>query len=170
MRGLLQQNKRGVSEMVSYILLIVGALGLSILVYNYLKDFTPKGQTECGEEVSIAIRGYACTSSPEKLTISLHNNGKFNIPDFYVKIGKPNSQIRCPINEIDEGGKSFKPGAVYEFESTLDKVVISTKCNIEFFNANGKYILEIQPVIADKKSGHWAVCEDAIVTQEITCN
>ena len=59
---------------------------------------------------------------------------------------------------------------VYEFESTLDKVVISTKCNIEFFNANGKYILEIQPVIADKKSGHWAVCEDAIVTQEITCN
>jgi hypothetical protein len=167
MKKSLQQNKKGVSEIVSYILLIVGALGLSILVYSYLKDFTPKGQTDCEEDVSLSIRDYVCNSDQKNLTIVLYNNGKFNIPDFYVKIGRSGSSVRCAINDI-RGGLAFRPGRLNVF-SYNPKSKDIPNCDFVFFLQDKTYILEIQPVVADKKSRKWAVCENAIISQEITC-
>ncbi|MDP3881605.1 MAG: hypothetical protein Q8Q31_01875 [Nanoarchaeota archaeon] len=169
MRKLSQQNKKGLSEMVSYILLIVGALGLSVLVFNYLKDFTPKGQTECDDEVSLSIREYSCDVTQKKLTLELYNNGKFNIPDFYVKIGLNASKIRYPLNDIS-GGIAFKPGQRYTFTAnSQDLELLKNKYGLDLFSPGKDYVVEIQPVIADRKSKNWAVCENAVISQQIDC-
>lgn len=155
--------------MVSYILLIVGALGLSVLVYNYLKDFTPKGQTECDEEVSLTLREYSCDPAQKKLTLSLYNNGKFNIPDFYVRVGSNNSRIRYPLNKIT-GGIAFRPGESYTFTASSQSITeLQDKYKLDLFAPGQGRVIEIQPVIADRKSKNWAVCEKAIILQEIKC-
>ncbi len=158
--------------MVSYILLIVGAIGLSVLVYNYLKDFTPKGETECDEGVSLAIRSYTCDAAKNNLTITLHNNGKFNIPDFYVKIGTEASKIKCALQTPEEvsGGIAFKPGKIHVYNYTATEDIDLEGCNIKDFIDTLDYNLEIQPIVEDKKSGLWAVCDKAIVSQTITCS
>ena len=46
MAGHLMFNKKGISEMIGYVLLIVIALSLSVLVYVYLEKLTPKGKIE----------------------------------------------------------------------------------------------------------------------------
>jgi hypothetical protein len=97
----------------------------------------------------------------------LYNNGKFNIPDFYVKIGRSGSSVRCAINDI-RGGLAFRPGRLNVF-SYNPKSKDIPNCDFVFFLQDKTYILEIQPVVADKKSRKWAVCENAIISQEITC-
>lgn len=169
MRQLLLQHKKGLSEIVGYVLLIVGAVALSLLVYNYLKDLTPKGLTECREGISLSIRDAKCTST-ETLTLDLYNNGKFNIPDFYVKLGKDGSEIRCSINAVSTGGKLFAPGTGYGVTYSNVINTVRTNCPGLDLRSGEQYILEIQPVVEDKESKKWAVCENAIVTKKITCS
>ena len=50
-RGLLRLDKRGVSIMIGYVLLVVIAIGLSIAVYAYLKNYLPREKAECPQDI-----------------------------------------------------------------------------------------------------------------------
>ena len=69
--------------MIGYILLITIAIIMSIVVYQWLKTYVPRGEVECPPETSFYVKDYVCGG--DELIITLQNNGRFEIGGYYIK-------------------------------------------------------------------------------------
>ncbi len=152
-RGLLPrmiENKKGLSDLISYVLLIVIAIGMSIGVYSYLKVYVPNEKISCTNDVTLSLQEYVC--SENSLNLTLFNSGLFKSDAILIRIKEPNRKISTILDQ--EKFFPFMPG---EFQS----VVLTTP------SLNGEYELEIQPeqFTEDNKL---ALCE-SIIKQKIKC-
>ena len=96
MRGLLQKDRRGVSVVIGYVLLIAMALGISGAVYAFLKFYVPKDVPQCPLDVNIIVTNMSC--SAEHFEITLSNKGLFSVDGVYIKLGVPGETYRSTIN------------------------------------------------------------------------
>jgi len=168
MRGLLQQtkfsNKRAVSEMVSYVLLVVIAVGLSIAVYAYLKVLVPKDlKPECNEDIQLTIQDYSCKANTTKsLSVTLYNKGLFRVNAVYLRLGTEGAEV--PLNVLR---RLFNP-PLMPGESIW--VPVPDRASLEpILNGSGNYVLEVQAA-ANNEKGEFALCENSVITQTIYCN
>ncbi len=179
MENLLPSNKKGLSEMVSYVLLVAIAIGLSIGVMIYLNLFVPKEKPECPLDTSLLIKDVSCNaiyrSAPNaplaktELTLTLYNNGLHNISAAYIRFDtaekKSKRWINNPILVGDQnfyffvpatGERGLPPGAErpqYIFTLPSDY-------------KEGNYVLEVQPAIFSKNI--LSNCQ-AIIIQNVEC-
>ena len=72
-------NKKAISIIIGYVLLVVIAISLSLLVYAWLKNYLPKDVEKCPDSVSLTISNYNCDIEENKITLTLRNKGFFNI-------------------------------------------------------------------------------------------
>jgi hypothetical protein len=80
------QGKRALSEIVSYVLIIVIAISLAAGIYVWLKVYIPSKNTEtCPKEVSLFINDYSCVQSQKSISLKIENKGMFNIDGFFIK-------------------------------------------------------------------------------------
>ncbi len=174
-------NKRGVSVMVGYVLLVVIAVGLSIGVYSYLKVFIPKERPECQNDVLLIIDkvdNCFITTDPGgnnifSLDITLKNRGLFNVQAAYVRLAPEERKIREWINKDKANGGDndldfyftedryggLEPGKSKMWALTTGEVSLST---------DNKYTIEVQPAEYTKEFGV-VVCENAVITQNVEC-
>jgi len=75
-------SKKGVSEMIGYILLITVGIAMSIIVFTWLKGYVPTGAVECTEGVSVFIKSYNCAT--DKLSVEIKNNGRFSLSGYLI--------------------------------------------------------------------------------------
>ena len=168
-----KQKKRGVSEMVGYILLITIGIAMSIIVFTWLKGYVPSGAIECSEGVSIFIKSSTCTGNT--LEIELKNNGRFALRGFLIHATtteeqelatqdlstfysglKGNQEI---IFGLDANKNGLDPNSegLYSFDlSTLGKTI---------------YFIEVIPTRYETVNGKnkVATCTKAKVKQDIVC-
>lgn len=163
-------DKKGVSEIVAYVVLIAIALSISVLVFSYLKVYVPKDKPQCSEDVSIRISDFNCSVSAGNttLTLTLENRGLFNIDAAYIRFGQkdktalpliigPDSTEFFIQNPIDPSKQGLPPSNYY----TLIKKLNSTLYPL------GQYKVEAQAATYVNKK--LVLCESAISTQEILC-
>src|SRR3989338_6021245 len=93
-------NKKAVSEIVSYTVIIVIAVGISTLVYASLKLYLPSEKQTCPEEISIIIQNANCNNS--YLILELKNQGLFNISALYLRMADVNRTTKTQINKGKE--------------------------------------------------------------------
>ncbi len=100
MRTLLySNNKRGISTIIAYVLLISITLSLSVMVFNWLKLYTnPDEISECPDGVSISITNYNCQESTNNFLYTLKNTGRFTIKSVQTKI---NNQTNATFGMYD---------------------------------------------------------------------
>lgn len=162
-----KKNKKAISEIVSYTLLVVIALVIGSLIYAFLKLYVPKEKPECKEGINIIIENTNCISS-EKISFTLQNTGLFSIDRAFIKIGKAESRIReslspsySPYNFPPDG--KLKPSQSHTINIQIDSIPITLTA--------GEYILEVQPAHFTKEGSTdpntLALCKPA--TQKITC-
>lgn len=77
-------SKKGISELISYVLLTVMAIALASGVYLWLKAKIPVEQSGCPETLSMIIT--ECNLSDSNLNITFKNNGNFNITGAFVYV------------------------------------------------------------------------------------
>lgn len=180
MKMLLYTDKKGLTEMLSYVLLVIIAVGLSALVFTYLSVYVPKDTLQCSEDISLSLQDYSCKINPgggADLTINLANKGLFKIDAVYLRISKPDRRIGELINnpegDINTGHCSFfladdctnpsnqglSPSKTFTHIYTIPSKVIPSA---------GSYSLEIQPATFVKDE--LALCSNAVIVQPITCN
>ena len=171
-RDQLLQHKKGVSEIVSYTLLIIIAVIAALLVYEFLKLFTPKNNPLCPDGISLILEDYSCyanvSSSPANLTLMLFNKGRFNITAAYVRVQQEGRQTKTWINPESTDKFNFAPSLApnnnvtqfYNLSSLGNKNPITSARN---------YILEIQPAVYDKITNKISACEEATISQTIEC-
>lgn len=78
------KNKRAVSPMIAYVLLIVIGISVAFLVYQWLKLQIPAQSEKCSEDVRIIIKSYECNEQ-KKINLIFQNKGLFNIEGVYVR-------------------------------------------------------------------------------------
>lgn len=155
--------------MISYVLLVVIAVGLSILVYQFLVVFVrPGGAAVCKEDVSLSLDNYDCSIADGQgsLSLTITNKGLFNVSAAYVRIAKDDRKVKSLINGEDvyfqgTGKKPLPPGAsINAFYNVTNYITLTAPAN---------YSLEIEPALRDDK-GKLALCNQAVITQNIYCD
>lgn len=82
------RNKRGLSLVVSYVLLIVLAMSVSIWVYSWLKgNVNLITAEECPEDVVLQISNISYESSNQQINFTVSNKGLFNVDGFVIRAG-----------------------------------------------------------------------------------
>jgi hypothetical protein len=87
------KNKKGLSIIVSYVLLIGISIGLSIIVYTWMKTYVPKESLECPDGVSLSISRLTYESATKILNITFRNNGRFSIDGFYIRGSNKSAEL-----------------------------------------------------------------------------
>ncbi len=167
----LNRDKRAVSLIVSYVLLITITLSLSVLVYNWLKFYvSDEDIPECSSNVNIVIQKINCVPSyvspgeetiPGNLQIILKNKGLFNVSGFNIRVND-REDAEFGFYTLEEGGVPMAPGE--EFPSDGSYMVYNFRDVIDY-NLTKVTIVEVQPfIIEDDK----IVCKSYAV-QSVDC-
>ncbi|MBI5804348.1 LamG domain-containing protein [Candidatus Pacearchaeota archaeon] len=152
-------RKRGVSLMVSYALLVIVAVALSIFVYSYLKQQLPSERIECSEDVNLIIDGVICNSVSKEVSVGINNGGLFNVSAVFVRMGEEGKRVKTQLNQDTEIFPTpLSPGKEIAFLYDASSVL---KPGVD------NYEVEIQAAVLD---GRVVVpCEGSVITQSISC-
>lgn len=149
MKHMLHSNKRGISEIVSYVLLILLVLAIAALIIPWMKSLIPENEKEC-PDVSIMIKDYNCSNNI--ISVEIANNGRFNIDGWYARVYDENGEA-----------KTLKDNSNIKTEQNLNVSLSAIK---EYIYEGNIKSVEIQPFIED---GGEILCDKAIIKQDVDC-
>jgi len=78
------RNKKGVSVMIGYILLVVFALSVSVGIYSWLRSYVPGEGLGCPDGVSLYLKSAIYNAGANELTIEIVNNGRFSVAGYFI--------------------------------------------------------------------------------------
>ncbi len=84
MRRGVEKNRKGLSEMIGYILLISMTIILSLTVYGWLKTYVPTKSIECADGASLFMQDFNYTCNTNTLNLTLKNNGRFDLAGYFI--------------------------------------------------------------------------------------
>jgi hypothetical protein len=173
-----KKNRRGLSEVISYILLIAISIAMSIMVYQWLRTYVPADSVKCSDGTSIFIKdiSYSCSGT---LTLTVQNNGKFGIDGYFIHVStSPNTDALATIDissKITSGGTTF--GNSIRFSNVIENSLSPEDLHnvqISSFNVQSYGTLhkvEITPFrmqeVSNKK--RLVSCSEAKVEETLVC-
>jgi flagellin-like protein len=172
-------KKRGVSEIVSYVLLVVVALVIAGLVYTFLKVYVPKEKPECRDGINVIIQDAVCIidSSDRNIKLTVQNRGLFKTDAIYVRVGIKDRKFKALINDPEDNSAGIPetdwgfvliPGNSRSIPEDVNKFLKIPE-NIKNINPSSEnYVLEIQPATVEEgRIDTLSLCPP--IKQEITC-
>ncbi len=167
-------NKKGISIMIGYVLLITAAVAMSVAIYQWMKTYLPGEELECPDGVSIFIKDINLNCANLNLDLTLKNNGKFNIAGYFIHATNDSSQKLATIDlsqYINESNEVLLENAIL-FTSTKENAMKPNEERTESFNlANQIYSIEIIPIrfeeIENKR--RLVSCGDSKVKEVVSC-
>jgi len=159
-------NKKALSEIVSYVLFIVIAISLASGVYVWMQTLIPaEGELkECSDETSIIISDYNCNLDSNQITLILQNKGKFTIDGFFIRASNDSNNIPALVLESND---TF-PGEIhltnvgrYDFVNINDfhklepEKVVTT--HFDYTKINKVEKIQIQPYVCNNRDSCTAI-------------
>src|SRR3989344_4241665 len=89
---MLSKDKKGLSIMIGYVLLIVIAIVMSVVVYQWIKTYVPKDAPQCPDGVAIFAKDIKYICEDDTLKITMRNNGRFDVAGYYLRATKTAEQ------------------------------------------------------------------------------
>jgi len=167
------KNKKAISPLIGYILLISAAIFMSIIVYTWLKTYVPKTALECPDTTSIFIKNYLCDS--DELQITFENNGKFSLAGYFIRATNSPEQELATIDlssKLLEGG--VKVDNFISFGGGNENTLGPNSEKTHKFNLTeigSIYSIEIIPMRYQEQDNkmRFVSCGDAKIKEELTC-
>jgi FlaG/FlaF family flagellin (archaellin) len=172
-----KKNKKGLSIVIGYVLLIAVSVVMSIIVYQWLKTYVPKDVIKCDEGTSVFIRDvhYDCVNSI--LNITIKNNGRFSVDGYFIHVSNKTNEELAVIDissKIISGGNIS--GNAIRFSDWTENSLAPEDNNVRSssFNVAGYGTLtkvEIIPTRIQKVDGKnkFVSCGDSKVEETLTC-
>jgi len=169
------QNKKGVSLMISYVLLVTVAIIMSIIVFSYLQYIANvEPVIDCKAGTSLIVEDYICEEG--KISLIIRNNGRFNVKGFIPTFG--GNRLREPADKfVTLDTARITPSGDYEFEEPLapgDFIKTNFSSNVkradaEIVPASFEFLrnLKIQPYIYDEEAALNVPCSAGIIRQDV---
>lgn len=173
------RGKKAVSEVVSYVLLIVVAMTLSVVVFAFLSNIVPEEKASCNESLSLVIRDIGCLPGTGEVFIEFQNKGNFKIDGIYIKgaDGTTDATINFLNATNYTGGYNLNPitadreGFLYFGRNNAPLALAPNRNYAQTFYYAEYGILtkvQVQPFM-NEDDGSLIICEDKTITQEIIC-
>lgn len=110
-----RRDKRGLSIVIGYVLLIAISIVMSVVVYQWLKTYVPTESVECDDGTSVFISdvSYDCVSGT--LEITTRNNGKFSVNGYYIHVSNNSAEELATIDissNLTDGGSVYGTGSI----------------------------------------------------------
>ncbi len=146
MKALLQLDKNAVSNIIAYVLLISITIGLSVMVYNWLRFYVSEEEVgQCPDTVNLIIESYTCVSGTSGfLNVTLKNKGLFNVDGYTLRV-HDNPDAEFGFYTLTETGSPITPGkrdtTTYSFTESYDGKDFTKITLVEvqpFLTKNGK--------------------------------
>lgn len=152
-------DKKGVSLMVSYVLLIAITISLSIMVFTWLRFFAgAEDAPECPAGVNVVISDYNCNSGPNAvLNVTIKNKGRFTVDEFLFRV---NDRVNAEF-----GLYKLDPVVSYPIEPGRNREFIYF-VNQSSSIQNSITLFDVQPLV--EVDGEKIFCK-SFSTQEVTC-
>jgi FlaG/FlaF family flagellin (archaellin) len=175
-----RRDKRGISVVIGYVLLIAISIVMSVLVYQWLRTYVPKEAIKCEEGTSVFLKDVSYDCAASKLTLTIKNNGKFSVDGFFIHISNKSGEDLAAIDiskNIDASQTSYLAGNEIKFsELTANSLSPEGTSNTATFSFNTAsygtiYKVEIIPVrieVIDSKT-RLVSCSDAKVSENLVC-
>ena len=177
-----KRDKKAVSVMVGYILLVVFVMGMSVVVFQWLRTYVPRDTIVCPEGVAISLNSVVFDDEEKTLEIEIVNRGNFNLQGYFIYLREESdspyvdiSESLDPDDRVSSGGgtvyisdpddhsnpNGFKPGE--RIKSTFD--LSDLEKNVQ----QGISSIRIVPTRVQKVDGRtrFASCFDSRVDQGI---
>lgn len=178
-KGMFFQDKKGVSVIIGYVLLVTFAVVIGVIVYQWMKTYVPQDDLSCPDGVSIFIESYSCTSNI--LNLTLKNNGNFDIGGYFIyATDSPEEElatIDLSKNNTQDSSKLSPLGIKFgNAGSIIMKNSLEPDDNeIEVYNLTGisnLYSIEILPIRWQEENNRKSLvsCTDAKISEIIDCN
>ncbi|PIN78100.1 hypothetical protein COV15_00365 [Candidatus Woesearchaeota archaeon CG10_big_fil_rev_8_21_14_0_10_34_12] len=151
------KNKKAISEIVSYVLIIVISLSLAVGVFSWMKLYIKEPPKQCSEDVALVIYDYVCNSSTKIIEITLENRGLFDVDGFIIHASNKPDATEASMNlNLKE----------VIFSKPLSPEEKMTK-EFRFAQLGNITLISIEPVkIIDEKR---VACQNAFFKQKIKC-
>lgn len=167
---MIKKNKKAISAMIGYVLLVAFAVVMGGLIYNWMKSYVPQDSLECPDSVSFFINDLDCESS--SLNITLRNNGRFNVAGYFIHGTNETGQVATiDLSQNLVGG--IKLGSTILFAQGNDNTMKpGEEKKSEFSLVDEINFIEIIPVrfeIVENKK-RIASCGNAKIVEEIDCS
>jgi hypothetical protein len=171
-------NRKAISEIISYVLLIAIALGISVAVYTWMSTRVPIVSETCPEDISLQVKSYSCDKSDTErklLDINLKNNGNFNVDGFYIRTSNNLSTIPTLLglecgdcgSESTNAEMFLSQGGRFNFRYILGDLPLAPGKDVlvEFKYKDVIKKIQIEPFIESKNS--LQICTDATINIEV---
>jgi hypothetical protein len=174
-----RRDKRGLSIIIGYVLLIAISIVMSVLVYAWLKTYIPKEAPQCSEGSSVFIKDIFYDCANQQLNITLKNNGKFGINGYFIHASNKSGE---ELATIDLSPKIIGGGEVYgnsiAFMLVEENFLSPDEPNniiTSSFNTAGYgtlYKIEIIPTRLEEidKKKRLVSCSNAKIEEDLTCS
>jgi len=165
-----RKNKKAISLMVSYVLLIIIALGLAAVIYPRIRNIVPENSEECDTNTALSIRSYSCAITQDQddvLFLEIENKGFFSVDGFFIRAADTDEGILNISLETRDVEKEAVIAGRYNFdinEKFLPEEKITANFSIKPYEKITK--IQLQPFIYGEKSGRLITC-DNIITLDI---
>ncbi len=167
------KNKKGVSVLVGYVLLITFVIFMGVIIYSWMKSYVPKNDLNCPDGTSLFIKDYECDSS--ELNITLKNNGRFNVGGYFIRVTDTPQAGLATIDisqNLTSGGSTITPFGV-KFQGN-DNSLVPTYDETHIFDISDYaqiYSLEIVPLRwqEEDRRKRLVTCKTSILREDITC-
>lgn len=174
-------NKRGISIIIGYLLLVSFAIILSSFIYIGLKSYIPTQELKCPEGVSLYLKDASCTGSPGDydLDIEMKNNGRFNIAGYYISIANESEQEIAVMDISGDSNQSgysqiFGDSILFDNRNELNSFEMNEESGIHHFDLDDEniYMLTIIPTRFEEIEGKnkYLICTQGKLTELITCS
>ncbi len=164
-----KKTKKGVSLILSYVLLVVIALALALGVYTWLKFIAGGAEDieECPEGVSLILQEYKCFSGAKIIELTLRNKGRFNIDGSIIKGTANKSQdawFNLKLVDNSNVQELAVPGT-YKFPSPL----APDASQVYNFSYAGLGTLEKVGIIPIQIHENQSILCESTISQEVNC-
>jgi len=152
---ILIRDKRGVSIIIGYVLLVVVAIALAVIVFSWLRGQVDDGdEAECPEGVSLIVKNIECDIDGRELSFTLQNKGLFNLNGSIVRV---NDRVDAEIGiyNISELEYVLSPGEEKEIGILFSNIKNDGGGLLESVS-----LVEIQAFVFDE--GIKAYCENIV--------
>ena len=157
-KHMFRSDKRGISVIIGYILLISIAIGLSVMVYNWLLNYLPGETAECPDSVHLDLRSLSCQGIHRQLNFTVRNNGHHTFDGFIVKVNdRPDA--RMGVFTIDDFFERLSPGQDIRVEIDYSAHV-AAEGGIGGISSQ-LTLLEVQPFIIHE-DGSKLICQPGV--------
>jgi hypothetical protein len=169
-----KKNKRGISIMVGYVLLITGAIIMGVVVYSWLRTYVPTETLECPDGVSVFLNDYSYDCDSGTLSITLKNNGRFNIAGYFIYGRENQNEELATIDLSDYSEREKIANAIAFGNPTLNSFEPSESVThvFELSSFERIYSINIIPVRYQEEEGKqkFVTCGGARVEEAISCS